>query len=70
MTDERASVFQSLDLIALNALVTACEEAFAGLDMASFEDDADVSHPPSGITFGMIRRARAALTLHGVERDA
>lgn len=54
----------------LEVLVSACEEAFIGdLDQpvegddeaSPFEDDEDVSHPPSGITFGMIRRARREL---------
>jgi hypothetical protein len=45
----------------LEALVAACEAAYAGPNMAEFDDDEDISHPPSGITFGMIRRARAEL---------
>jgi len=47
-------------LEALAVLVTACEQAFAGPEMGDFDED--VSHPPSGITFGMIQRARMALT--------
>jgi hypothetical protein len=55
---------------ALEVLVTACEKAFAGPGMAvndddpdslGFPDDEDISSPPSGITFGMIRDARAVL---------
>ncbi len=46
---------------ALRPLVTACEVAFAGQDMERFADDEDVSHPPTGLTFGVIRRAREAL---------
>ncbi len=48
---------------ALRVLVEACEAAFIGdggsLDV--FEDDDDVTTPASGITFGMVRRAREAL---------
>lgn len=45
----------------LDELVTACEQAFAGPKMATFGEDEDVSTPPTGITFGMIRRARGAV---------
>ena len=44
----------------LHDLIAACEREFAGPDMAVFPDDADVMHPASGITFGMIRKARVA----------
>ena len=44
----------------LETLVAACETAFVD-DMGEFKDAEDISHPPIGITFGMIRRARAAL---------
>lgn len=55
---------------ALECLVAACEEAFiGGLDhpvddaneVGPFADEEDVSSPPTGITFGMIREARKAL---------
>lgn len=47
----------------LEELVAACEAAFSGTDgmMDHYPDDEDVSTPGTGITFGMIRRARAAL---------
>lgn len=45
----------------LERLVEACEEAFGGPAMEDHPDEADVMYPPSGITFGMIRAARAAL---------
>lgn len=45
----------------LEALVAANEESF-GAD-GDWDDDEDVSHPPTGITFGLIRRARAALAV-------
>jgi hypothetical protein len=45
----------------LSLLVEACEEAFAGPGMQSFPDDADVSSPAIGITFGLIRNARVEL---------
>lgn len=56
---------------ALEALVAACEKAFAGPgtveddsdpdSFVGFPDDEDISSPPSGITFGMIRDARAVI---------
>ena len=49
------------DYAAIEALIAACESAFAGDCMQEYEDDEDVAAPPMGITFGMIRRARAAL---------
>lgn len=46
----------------LEILVAAVEEAFTGADLGdSFAEDEDVTSPPCGITFGMIRRARLAL---------
>lgn len=45
----------------LEELVAACESAFADDSMTEFDDDEDVSTPGTGITFGMIRRARLAL---------
>jgi hypothetical protein len=53
---------QSEALEAIAGLVLACEVAFAGPEMADFDDADDISEPPTGITFGMIRRAREALT--------
>jgi hypothetical protein len=47
---------------ALDELVSAVEAAMAGPSCATEPDDEDVSLPPSGITFGMIRRARAAIS--------
>ncbi len=47
----------------LERLVVACEDAYAGPEMDAHDDGEDISHPPSGITFGMIRRARAALEI-------
>jgi hypothetical protein len=44
----------------LEELVAACELSF-GADDDEFDDDEDISTPPTGITFGMIRRARAEL---------
>jgi hypothetical protein len=49
------------DLEPPEALVSACEEALAGPMMDEHDDEEDVMVPPSGITFGMIRRARAAI---------
>ncbi len=49
------------DFTDLEALIAANEESF-GAD-GDWDDDEDVSHPPTGITFGMIRRARAALAV-------
>jgi hypothetical protein len=46
---------------AVEELVAACEQRFAGPSMVDEPDDEDISHPPSGITFGMIRRARAEI---------
>jgi hypothetical protein len=51
----------SFVLAYVDELVTACEEAFAGAIMDDFKEDEDVMSPPSGITFGMIRRARGAV---------
>ena len=50
-----SSVASDVDL---ERLVEACEDAFG---LAGYNDEEDVMTPPSGITFGMIRRARAAL---------
>lgn len=46
---------------ALEALVAACESEFAGDGMDDFDDEDAVAYPTSLISFGMIRRARAAL---------
>jgi hypothetical protein len=54
---------------ALVGLVAACENAFAGELTADEPDDEDVSLPPSGITFGMIRRAREALAAQAPAAD-
>ncbi len=45
---------------ALQPLVEACENEF-GSQIEDWRDDDDVTSPPCGITFGMIRRAREAL---------
>ena len=55
------SPLQDRHLVSLDLLVSAVEDAYAGPEMANFADDEDIAHPPSGITFGMIRQARAAL---------
>lgn len=44
---------------ALHSLVLGCEVAFTDKTM-EWDDDTDVSSPPMGVTFGMIRRAREA----------
>jgi len=41
---------------AIKALIAACEREYLCDDEP---DDSDISHPPSGITMGMIRAARA-----------
>lgn len=45
----------------LEELVAACESAFIGGETAGFPDADDVTTPACGISFGVIRRARAAL---------
>jgi hypothetical protein len=49
---------------ALTALVAACEREYLTDDA----DDEDISHPPSGITMGMIRAARRELD-EAIERE-
>lgn len=46
---------------ALRALTEACEQEFLGSETDDFPDDEEVCFPKSAITFGHIRRARAAL---------
>jgi hypothetical protein len=49
---------------ALQALVTACERDFESVDTSAFGDDESVGGGVNGdcaVTFGMIRRGRAAL---------
>jgi hypothetical protein len=50
---------------AIEKLLDAIEETFGpGNDPDEhWPDDEDVTHPPSGITFGMIRAARTELEL-------
>jgi hypothetical protein len=61
-TFHKEKVMNKNELLALESLVTACERAFTGPETETLEDDADdVSIPPSGITFGQIRKARAAI---------
>ncbi len=55
---------------AIEDLVRACEHAFIGDDPAfdlDFEDAEDVSSPGIGITFGMVRKARAELAKKAVD---
>lgn len=60
MTDGTQALLDSLRQAA-EELTAACETAFIGEEDLDWSDDEDVSSPSSGITFGMIRRARAAL---------
>lgn len=46
-------------LTELRVLVEACVEAYGVL--GDWDDEEDVSLPPTGITFGQVRRARASL---------
>ena len=45
----------------IERLIAACEREYLCADEP---DDSDVSLPPSGITMGMIREARAELNAH------
>jgi hypothetical protein len=58
-------------IVSFEELTAACEEEFGCDEIGSeggylFEDDETVSDPDTSITFGMIRRARKAITSHNL----